>query len=591
MLSIKTNEKALYVYKRLLNYVRAYWGVLIAGILASIFAPLIDAGLMALLRPLINHGFTSEVTPFVAWLPVAVLSIFFIRSAAYFTSDYCLARVGRCTVRDFRRHIFKHLLKLPARYYDTESSGRILALLTYNVEQLSLASTEAVSSLFREGVKTVGLIAVMFYNSWQLSLIFLVAAPIMALIVKAASRRMRLLSTSVQKSVAEVSHVTEESVEAYRVIQMFDGQQYEEEKFFHATKVNFQKELKLAATNSLSTAMVQMVAALPLALIIALATGSPLAMTAGGFASMIGAMLMLLPSINRLTRVNGIVQKGIASAQSIFGLLAYEPENYEGGKPLKRAEGHIVFDHVHFSYASTPNPILSDIDFTIEPGMTIALVGPSGAGKSTLINLLPRFYKVNSGELRIDGVPINDYNLKDLRQQFSYVSQNVQLFSDTVAHNVAYGSLTQATPAAIQEALELAQASEFVAGLPEKENTLIGENGLLLSGGQRQRLAIARALLKKAPILILDEATSSLDTESEYEIQQGLDQLMSDCTTIVIAHRLSTVKKADQILVLDRGSIKERGTHEELIQKRGAYAKLYQHHFMTGDQDDNFGAL
>ena len=529
---------------------------------------------MALLRPLINHGFSEGEMAFSGWIPFVVVGIFFLRSLSCFGSDYCLSRVGRSTVRDFRRSVFGHLLKLPASYYDEQTSGRILSLVTYNVEQLALVTTDAVSILVREGFKSVGLVVVMFYNSWQLSLIFLLVAPLIAAIVRYASNRMRFLSTQVQQSVAEVSHVTEESVEAYKVIRLFGGQKAEVEKFQEATKLNYQKEMKLVTTNSLSSIMVQMVASVPLALILTLATGSHLGLSAGGFASMVGSMLMLLPSINRLTRINSVIQKGIASANSIFALMDELPEDVGHDQPLETAAGHIVMRNVHFSYQSSDRAILNGINLEVKPGATIALVGPSGAGKSTIVSLLPRFYEACSGEVLLDGIPVDQFALQDLRRQFSYVSQNIQLFSDTVANNVAYGALRDTSHEAMLHALDMAQAREFVAQLPNQEHTMIGENGVLLSGGQRQRLAIARALLKHAPILILDEATSALDSESEHEIQQALETLMQQCTTIVIAHRLSTIKKADQILVIDNGMVKESGTHESLITQGGMYARL-----------------
>jgi len=505
-------NRVIYVYNKLMIFIKPYWLSLIIGITTTVIASSVDAGLMALLRPLINHGFSQDKIAFAGWIPFIVVSIFLLRSLSCFGSDYCLAKVGRSTVRDFRRSLFNHLLTLPASYYDAQTSGRILSLVTYNVEQLALVTTDAVSILVREGVKSIGLIIVMFYNSWQLSIIFLLVAPVIALIVRYSSNRMRTLSTEVQQSVAEVSHVTEEGIEAYRVIRLFGGQSIEKNKFHDATKTNFQKEMKLVTADSLSSMLVQIVASIPLALILALATGNKLGMSSGAFASMVGAMLMLLPSINRLTRINSVIQKGIASARSIFELLAQLPEDEGNGVSLERAKGHILMKNVGFAYSNTSKQILKDISLDVSPGKTIALVGPSGAGKSTIVNLLPRFYEAFSGEILLDGIPISEYNLKDLRNQFSYVSQHIQLFSDTIANNVAYGMLDRTDEAAIYKALDMAQASEFVNQLPEKEHTMIGENGVLLSGGQRQRLAIARALLKQAPILILDEATSSLDS-------------------------------------------------------------------------------
>lgn len=455
----------------------------------------------------------------------------------------------------------------------------MLSTVLYNVEQVAQASSDSLLTIMRESSLAVSLIVVMFTASWQLTLLFFLVTPLIAWVVKWSSKRMRALSKRVQNSVGLVTHVASEGIEGYQVIRLYGGQQYENEKFNAATKTNLQQELKVTVTNSVGTAFVQLLFAIPIAGTLILATMPSLAITPGSFAAIVTSMITLLRPIRRMSMVNSEIQKGVAGAESIFVIADEAVETDDGKKTLARAKGDIGFNQVSFAYQNTDKMILNHINLNVRSGETVAIVGRSGGGKSTLVSLLPRFHDVTSGSITIDGSDIRLYTLHDLRKQFAYVSQHTILFNDTVAKNIAYGFSRAIPQAEIIEAAIAANALDFIENLPQGFDTLIGENGVILSGGQRQRLAIARALLKNAPILILDEATASLDTHSEKAIQQALDAVMKNRTTIVIAHRLSTIEKADRIVVLENGEIIEEGSHTALLQQNGAYATLYRVQF------------
>lgn len=571
-------HSGFYSYRRLLLYLQHYWSWFLFGIIGTILLASTDAGLIWFLKPLLNKGFVDKDIDFINYLPFILILAFLLRGTANFSSSYCLARVARSIVMDIRQHVLVQLLRLPARFYDNTTSGQLLSTIIYNVDQVANASTTALITLVQESFFILGLIAVMLMASWQLSLLFFITVPTMIWIARYSSRRMRRLNKAVQDSMSEITQIAEEVIDGYKVIRTFGGEDYEIKKFKTLLAKNRFRELKVVVTNALASSGVQLIAGGIAVITIYLAIAHLTHITAGGFASMVGAMLLLLKPMRNLAAVNSIIQRGIAAAGSIFSLLDEQQESDQGTHTFRILKGGLEYREVSFAYLPE-QAVLHDINFKINPGETIALVGRSGSGKSTLVNLLPRFYDNYLGKILLDGIDIRELKLKDLRSQLALVSQHVTLFNDTIAHNIAYGQLSRVSESTIIRAAKAAHAMEFIEQLPQGLDTLIGENGLLLSGGQRQRIAIARALLKNSPFLILDEATSALDTEAERHIQAALEELMHNRTTLVIAHRLSTVEKAQQILVMDAGRIVERGTHQELLKKDGYYAKLYSLQF------------
>ncbi len=509
-------------------------------------------------------------------LPLAIAAIFMIRGVGSFLGNYGIAYVARNVVYDLRNRLFGHLLKLDTHYYDQNGSGQILSRLIYNVEQVSGASSEALKVVLQEGLTVVGLLTYLMYKNWQLSLLFIVMAPIIGVVVSVASKRLGMLSRRIQDSMADVTHAIKEAVNAQRTVKAFGGQTYEKNRFAQANTNNLKQGLKLVITESISTPIVQLLVAICLAILVWIALQPEFLgnNTAGEFIAYITAAGLIAKPIRQLTQVTTLIQRGIVGAASAFELLDIPAEKDEGKYPLSHARGRIEFQNVGFRYPGKEEWVLRDINFVVEPGQTVALVGKSGGGKSTLASLVPRFYLPCEGQIFLDDIPLNQIILGDVRQQVALVSQQLDLFDDTIANNIAYGC-PNASPAQIEQAAEMANALSFIQQFPEGMSTRVGEIGLRLSGGQRQRIAIARALLKNAPILILDEATSALDTESEGLIQQALQRVMQHCTTLVIAHRLSTIESADCILVVDRGRIIERGTHQQLMQKNGVYSQLH----------------
>lgn len=571
--------KNQHVYLRLLLFAKQYWLTFALGIIGTVLSALSNAFFTWLLKPILDKGFIERDLHFIRWLPILLFAAFLLRGIAGFIGDYYMARTGRQVVMRFRQEMFQHLLRMPAEFYDRASSGQLLSTLIYNVDQLAKASTDALVTVVQETCFVGGLIVVMFINSWQLSLIYILSVPLIATTARYASKRMRNISRSLQASMAETTHIAQEAIEGYQVIRIFGGQKYEYDKFRQITERNRNRELKVTATNSIATGLVQQVAGLAIAIIIFVATLRSIHITAGGFASMLAAMLAILKPMKNLTNVSSNIQKGIAAAESVFSLLDTPHEVDKGKQQLNPCQGEIEFQQVTFQYPHREKAVIQDFSLTVKAGQTIALVGRSGAGKSTLTKLLPHFYDSYQGKILLDGIDIRDITLKNLREQIALVSQQVTLFNDTIAKNIAYGSFDKAPIQDIIDAARAAHADEFIQTLPEGYNTLVGDKGVLLSGGQRQRLAIARAILKKAPILILDEATSALDSESEQYIQEALTKLMTQCTTLVVAHRLSTIEKADVIVVVDDGKIVELGNHQELLALDGHYAKFHRIQF------------
>jgi len=568
---------AVVIYRRLLAYAIPYkQGFIVAGIAMLLFSGT-SAVFAWMMEPIFEKGFIHRDQSFIDILPLLVIGLFLFRGVANFVSSYGISWVGSSVVRDLRKEIFDHLLRMPTAYFDKSSSGILLSTVTYNTEQISSAASNAITSLIKDTSTFIFLLGVLLYRSWLLTLIFLVVAPITAFIVLKISRRFRRISRRIQESVGLVTHVTEEAIDGHRVIKTFDGHDYEYAHFSKSVNRNRQQGLKLEAAKSIGVSLVELVGACGLAVIIYFATHESMKdiMSASDFASYITALVLLQRPIKKLMTVNAYVQRGIAAAQSIFSLLDHEQEKDTGDRVLERVKGNVEYRNVMFSYETSGSMVLDNIDLRIKEGQTAAFVGKSGSGKTTLVSLLPRFYDTLSGEIRIDGVDIHDLTLKNLRQHIALVGQHVTLFNDTIRNNIAYGALSNTSEDRINEAIKHSHSLEFIEKLPDGIDTIVGEDGVLLSGGQRQRLAIARALLKDAPILILDEATSSLDTESERFIQEALEELMRERTTLVIAHRLSTIERADVIFVLHEGRIVEQGTHQSLIEKNGYYTNLH----------------
>lgn len=570
------------LYRQLFCYLKPYWFYFSLAMAGNVLYSAVDAGFTYLLKPVLNKGFVDRDIYFIKWLPFLIIFAFILRGGANFLSSYFISRVSRGMIMDIRQTLFQRLLRLPASYYDHSSSGTILSALFYNTEQVADAGSDALTDFVQSLCLILGLLFVMFSISWRLSLLYLIAVPIVAGSVRWSSRRLRKLSLQLQKRMASVLNIAEEAIEGYQVVRGFGGQVYEEEKFKLANRQNYQGEIKSSVTKTLGVSGIQLIVSVILAFTVYLATAPSAArwqLTAGDFVSLIAAMLALLKPLKDFASVNNKIQRGLAGAESVFALLGEPLERDEGKISVERVRGEIIFDHLSFTYPKTDRDVLKNINFTIKPGQTIALVGHSGGGKSTLVKLLQRFYEKFSGNILMDGVNIFDYKLDNFRQQFAVVSQQVTLFNDSLRHNIAYGKFAEIAEEKVIQAAKMAHAWEFIEQLPEKLETRIGENGVLLSGGQRQRIAIARAILKDAPILLLDEATSSLDTESERYIQAALSDLMVNRTTIVIAHRLSTIEKADQIIVLEKGEIVEIGNHNALLSIDRHYARLYKMQF------------
>jgi len=573
-------------YKRLLGYVRPYWPLFLLSVVGFFVGSGAEAFFVKLFGDLIDTWDQTAVQAAYT-IPLLMLAAALARGFGEVIGELLLSQISFSVVHNVRTQLFDQLLKMPSAYFDASSQGHLVSRITYNVAQLRDTGTDALKSIIQDGGKVIVFLGYMIYLSWKLTLIFAALAPVVGLVVVYASRRFRRISRRIQNSMGDVTHVTSEAVSGYRVVRLFGGEPYEQERFHKSSRYNRRQNLKMVATKVTSTQVIQIFVVGALALLIALLFRPEVGgeLTTGQVVTFLGLAAMLANPIRKLSEVNARLQRGLAAAEDIFSQMDQHSEADTGSVEVDRVEGRLVFRDLSFGYDAAAVPkalagtVLKDINVTIEPGQTVALVGRSGSGKSTLASLIPRFYEPTAGEILLDGRPLSSYTLSSLRRQIALVTQQVTLFNDTLERNIAYGALAEADPQAIRDAVRRAHADTFIDELPQGLATVVGDDGVLLSGGQRQRVAIARALLKDAPVLILDEATSALDTESERHIQAALVEAMRGRTTIVIAHRLSTIENADLILVMEDGRIVESGTHQSLLDQSGAYAALYDAQF------------
>ncbi|MEQ1602240.1 MAG: lipid A export permease/ATP-binding protein MsbA [Methylophilaceae bacterium] len=568
------SAKALYL--RLLNYAVHYWLVFSLSIIALIVFSATNTGFVAMIKLVTDEGFVKNGVGNSNFLPFMLFGLLVARALSGFFSNFSMRWISRRIVEDLRLNAFQRLMTLPVSFFDAQSAGMITSKLAFNTEQMSDAATKVAVGVIRDSLTILGMIIYMLYLDWHLTLIFATMAPIMAFYMKKTTPKLRASGKSAQESMGEITQVVEEAVSGQRMVKIFGGEEYEYQRFASVVGKNRHMFIRLARISGLNSLMVEMLAAIALGLVVFYAVGK---FSAGEFAAYITALLMLIAPIKSLASLNEMLQVGLAAAQSVFELMDTVPEVDNGKAEVLRAKGEITFKDVNLHYENAKRPALKNLSLTIGSGEKVALVGRSGGGKTTLVNLLPRFYEQQQGVVMLDGLDIRAMTLKNLRQQFSLVSQDVVLFNDSVFNNIAYGTLRSVSESDVIAAAKAAHAWEFIEQLPGGLQSEIGDRGVRLSGGQRQRLAIARAILKDAPILLLDEATSALDTESEQHVQAALDALMRNRTSIVIAHRLSTIENADRILVMEQGEIVESGSHNELLAMNGHYAKLYQKQF------------
>jgi subfamily B ATP-binding cassette protein MsbA len=570
-------EKQKTSFGRVWQYATPYKLVLFVAIIGALMDAGVQASFMLLFEYMIDDAFGQHDKAVIRLLPWVIIGMFLIRGIGNYLSTYGLNWVGRKVIADLRQLVFNKYLQLPTSFFDKETSASLISRMTFDIEMMAMGVSTTVISIFRDILTIIVLIGVMLYQSVSLTLVVFILVPLVALIIAVVNKRFRKISHRIQNSMSGVSEIVEEVVKGQKVVRVFAGQKDESERFYKINNQNRYLNMKVVSIRAMSSSTVQILTACALAIIVYFATVPEAigAWTGGKFMSFILAMMAMLPPLKRMADSSAMIQKTLAAADSVFFILDNDAENDAGKQQLDVKEISLKFDDLSFSYEDGTKA-LSHINLEIQQGETVAFVGQSGGGKSTLVNLVPRFYPYTSGRLLINGQDINDYSLKSLRNHIAFVDQNVVLFNDTVAHNIAYGSNKNATYEQIKQAAIQANALDFIEQLPEGFETMLGENGTRLSGGQRQRIAIARAVLKDVPLLILDEATSALDSESEKIIQSALEKIMVGRTTLVIAHRLSTIEKADKLVVMNEGKVAEIGNHEQLLSSDGIYAKLHQ---------------
>ena len=578
----QTNNNALHLYKRLLKSTGIYKKTFFLAIIGMIIHAITDTSFAAIIKPLLDGSFIDKDPSFIQIMPILIILIFVFRGIGSFMSTYGMAYVGRSIIRDIRRDMFDKILLRSSSLYDESVTGKLVSKITFDAEQVAEAATKAVTTVIKDGLTIIGLLSLMFYYSFELSIGLLLIAPLVGFFLKIMSVKFRSLSRDIQRSMGTITNIVEESIIGHRIIKIFGGKDYEKNTFNSANAYNRERNLKLIFVQSISIPLMQLLVAIFLAAIIFFVTSNDYLdeISIGTFMSYLTAMIMMFAPIKRLSEVNVVLQRGIAASESIYDLLDSKSENIDMIDTTD-IEGSISirFKNVTFKYPSSQSNVLENINLDISKGETVAIVGKSGSGKTTLLDLIPRLYDPDQGDIYFNTSNIKDLNLNKIRTYISYVGQDFTLFNDTIYNNIAYGELSSHDVSRVHDAAEFSFASNFINDLPDKFETIVGQNGVLLSGGQRQMIAIARALLKNAPILLLDEATSALDAESEASIQKSLTTLSENKTTLIIAHRLSTVMNADKIIVIENGHVVEQGNHSDLIDKKSAYYALYNSQF------------